>query len=192
MYRKIDAKEPLTQRERRVVYGGTDIYEFLTLATTSPEFQKEMSTVKYKNTNQTLLDKFREVIGQVLKGVGVQFESDSVAIQAINETFKLLESVKQEKSNTFEITSKDSNESLQNNVDKTLEIFGGEQGQVVTVNGQNMIVSNDSYLEEEVYDEFGQRMEYRPTINRAVIKYHYRPGGDGSKRLVTKEEHFMY
>ena len=191
VYRKMAVKEPLTAHERRVVYGGSDIFEFLTLATSSPEFQAEMSQVPYAG-HLSIVDKFKQVMKQVLEGVGVTFASDSIAVQAINETFKLLEGAKQEKSNTFEITSKDSNEDLKNEVDETLEVFGGEQGQVVVVGNQKMLVKSIAPDDIQIYYEDGELVRGDSSVNLAIIKYHHRPGGDGAKRRVDAGGHQFY
>jgi hypothetical protein len=80
----------LTPEEKRVQYGAYNIKEFMAMAMTQPEFQKEMAKYEYKNTGQSLLERFKEVLNQILKAIGLDYSEKSVTAQAINSIFELI------------------------------------------------------------------------------------------------------
>ena len=88
---KIAAKQALTSDERRIYYGAKDIFEFLTLMTTSPEFQKEMGKKKYKETKMTLVERFKQIMNNMFVELGIKADDDSVIKQGINALFEFVE-----------------------------------------------------------------------------------------------------
>ncbi len=114
-------KQPLTAHEHDVVYGAYNIFEFLTLSTTSPKFQQYMANTEVKQSGKTVMEKFREIMKDLLTNMGVVFEPPNIATSAIAETFKLLEIVKTEKDSKFTIDeSTDKNSKLLEKVDNAL------------------------------------------------------------------------
>jgi len=82
----------LNKREYNL-YGLTDIYEFMALALTEPKFQEYLASKEFKQSGKTLLEKFQEIVANLLKSIGVAFESDTAAAQAIANTFQFIEEV---------------------------------------------------------------------------------------------------
>lgn len=80
----------LTPEEKRVQYGAYNLNEFMAMVLTQPEFQREMAKHEFKQSGQTLLDKFKEVLNSILKAIGVDYSEKSVTAQAINSIFELI------------------------------------------------------------------------------------------------------
>lgn len=95
---RVQQSAPITQEERETKYGFSDIYEFMSMALVEPEFQRYLARPEFKQGDgRTLLDRFKDFISNVLTAIGVKFESDTAAAQAINSIFEFLEGDKQEK-----------------------------------------------------------------------------------------------
>ncbi len=102
----------LDSRERRSVYGSANIFEFITLAMTSPEFQKEMESSKFRATKDTLWDRFKSYIKDFLSDLGVVYSEDNVAVQAIDAVFTILDTAKKEstkEADKYKVTVQDKN-----------------------------------------------------------------------------------
>lgn len=80
----------LTPEEKRIQYGAFNLHEFMAMALTQPEFQREMAKHEFKNTGQSLLAKFKEVLNSILRAIGVDYSEKSVTAQAINSIFELI------------------------------------------------------------------------------------------------------
>ncbi len=91
----IKANKIISTEEFNTIYGITDIYEFMSMSMTQPEFQKYLASIK-DNSGTSLLDRFKNIISQILKSIGITFESDTVAAQAINSIFDLIENENQQ------------------------------------------------------------------------------------------------
>lgn len=87
---KISDSQGLTKEERKI-YGFTDLYEFISEALTNKEFQNILNTIPYKQSGQTLLDKFKDIIKKVLTSLGVKFDENFTAAHAINNIFEVIE-----------------------------------------------------------------------------------------------------
>jgi hypothetical protein len=83
-------KKPLTKEEARVYYGGIDVYEFIEMMMTQPEFQQKMAQTKVANGN-SVLKLFRDFVSKLFNHLGITFESDTVAAQAIENIFILID-----------------------------------------------------------------------------------------------------
>jgi hypothetical protein len=80
----------LTPEEKRVQYGAYNIKEFIAMALTQPEFQREMAKYEFKQSGQSLLEKFKEILNSILQAIGVDYSEKSVTAQAINSIFELI------------------------------------------------------------------------------------------------------
>lgn len=98
--RKMREKESLTPNEKRVIYGGYNLLEFVEMMLTQPEFQKVMAETKFRATDKTLWDKVKEFFNQLLSISGTKFESESIAAQAIDSILTLIEEKKAESKRT--------------------------------------------------------------------------------------------
>lgn len=88
---RIVKRKGITQEERHNKYGLTNIYEFIAMAMTEKEFQQYLSKNEFKQSGKTLLQKFKDAINSMLTALGVKFEADSAAAQAINSIFEFIE-----------------------------------------------------------------------------------------------------
>jgi len=85
----MDAKEPLTEEEINKYYGFKNLKEFITMALTNKEFQKYLNSVPVGN--KTALQRFRDLIHQILTAMGVDIIPGSAAEVAFNNIFELIE-----------------------------------------------------------------------------------------------------
>lgn len=89
----IRAKLPeaaLTPEQKQVQYGAYNLHEFIAMALTQPEFQREMAKHEFKQSGQSLLEKFKEILNSLLRSIGVDYSEKSVTAQAINSIFELI------------------------------------------------------------------------------------------------------
>lgn len=77
--------------ERAKYYGLTDIYEFMAMAVGNKEFQKELNKIQYKQSGKTLLEKFKEIVKNILTSFGVKFDENSAATAALNTIFEIID-----------------------------------------------------------------------------------------------------
>ena len=77
--------------EREIGYPALDIFEFMSVALESEEFQRKMSAIKYKNTDLSLWDKFKEVVTNILKTLNPNITSGSLAEAALNQALNFIE-----------------------------------------------------------------------------------------------------
>ncbi len=73
---------PYTERELNVIYGLTNIFEFVSVAMTSEDFQKEFKDVPF-SSNKTIFSKIQDFILSMLDTVFPELKQDSVARQSI-------------------------------------------------------------------------------------------------------------
>ena len=56
-------------RQKDVLYAGTNVFEFVEMMMTSPELLKESKKFKYKATNKTLFEQFKEVLNKIMNAL---------------------------------------------------------------------------------------------------------------------------
>jgi hypothetical protein len=98
----------LGTNDRSKYYGLTSIYEFMTMALTDNGFQQELNKIPYKNSGMSILDKFKEVVKQILEAIGVKFDENFSAAHAISNIFGIIESNNEPKANPFDTFYDDS------------------------------------------------------------------------------------
>jgi hypothetical protein len=81
----------LTETEFNEYYGLTGIYEFMAEALSNPLFQQFLNRTEFKQSGRTFLQKFVDIIKNILESIGVKFPSDSAAYQAIYSVFEFIE-----------------------------------------------------------------------------------------------------
>jgi len=126
-------KEKITSYETSVVYGGTDISEFITLILTEPNFQKEMAKIEYQS-NQSILDKMVDIVYSILNKIfenglsrnNVTFHGVKTSLQIIKQYDSNKKAVKSENLNTLKSmdTSNRKAETLIENVAPKPEVKG--------------------------------------------------------------------
>ena len=80
-----------TNRELEVVYGGTSIFEFVTIALTEPEFQKSMSEIKFKASNKSILHRFKVAVMNILNVSGINIKEDSITFESLARIMDFIE-----------------------------------------------------------------------------------------------------
>jgi hypothetical protein len=84
-------KLALTSTEGNVLYGATNILEFVEMLMTEPEFQKEMSEIEYGSGKKNLLDRFFDFINQMFNSLGIKVGDNTVTKNAIDEIFNIMQ-----------------------------------------------------------------------------------------------------
>lgn len=79
-----------TTEERELGYAALDIFEFMSVSLESEEFQKRMSEIKYKNTDMSLWDKFKEVVSNILKTLNPNITPGSIAEASLNQALNFI------------------------------------------------------------------------------------------------------
>ena len=82
-------EQALTLEENRIYYGAYDVYEFVEMMMTQPEFQQEMAKIKTGN-GKSVLDLFKNFLNSLFKNLGIQFETGTVASEAIENILILV------------------------------------------------------------------------------------------------------
>jgi predicted NAD-dependent protein-ADP-ribosyltransferase YbiA (DUF1768 family) len=83
-------EQALTPEENRIYYGAYDVYEFVEMMMTQPEFQQEMAKIKTGN-GKSVLDLFKNFLNTLFKNLGIQFETGTVASEAIENILILVD-----------------------------------------------------------------------------------------------------
>lgn len=93
-----DGSKPLSPRDKRVTYGGTNVHEFLTLVMTEQSFQEEMKDIAYKGQTETLFDKLAAIVDKILQTIfGDKYSINGVTFQGIKTGLEIIK-----KQNTLE------------------------------------------------------------------------------------------
>jgi hypothetical protein len=79
-----------TERELGLIYAGTNIKEFITVALTSPMFQEEMNKIQYKATDKSLWAKLSDAILNLLNSVYPGLINNSVAKESIMASMQFI------------------------------------------------------------------------------------------------------
>lgn len=91
--------EGLTDSEYNVTYAGTNIFEFIERIMTTPELQKALNGITYKETNMSLLDKIWEwlsdVLAEVQKTFKIDLNKDGITANTVANIFQMFEAKKQ-------------------------------------------------------------------------------------------------
>lgn len=87
---KRDQKKTLSYEEGTIYYGGYNILEFVEMILTQPEFQQEMAKVKTAD-GKTILSLFKDFFTKLFNALGIEFENDTVAAQAIENALILID-----------------------------------------------------------------------------------------------------
>ncbi len=130
----------LTLEEKINYYPFIDIFEFVEMLFTEPKFREKMNTVKYLNTNKTILDKIFEVFKKLFGFL----ETDMVAFNALQASFKVMEDQKKSFKRNLEAEAMEI-------LDSTIK---PEQTSSVIQNVEELFESNPK-LANKVYEALG-------------------------------------
>jgi len=137
--------------EKRVIYGGTNLLEFVEMIMTQPEFQQEMAKHKMAN-GKSLLDKFIEFVSNLLTVLNVP--SDSITSEALNNIFNMIQKPvesKVESTSNFKFAQFSEFET-------TAEFTGEQYADDMASPGDVVIYKNQEYLVLGLSDNGGLRL----------------------------------
>lgn len=101
VHEDVQANRAITTDRLGKYYGFTSLYEFISMALTDRTFQNELNKIPYKGTGESFLDRFKKIIIDVLKAVGIKFDENFTAAHAINNIFELIDKSNQKTSSEF-------------------------------------------------------------------------------------------
>lgn len=85
----------LNPEEYSITYAGTDIFEFVERMMTSPELQNYLNTKKFRDSDLSIMDKFKEWISEVLNEaaskLGLKLDENSITAQSISSIFETIQ-----------------------------------------------------------------------------------------------------
>lgn len=88
---RIKNKQALTSELNSKYYGYRNIREFMTMALTDKGFQEELNKIPYKQSGISFLERFKQIISEILDSLGVKFNKDFTAANAISLIFETIE-----------------------------------------------------------------------------------------------------
>jgi hypothetical protein len=84
----------LSESDKSMYYGLTSVPEFVSMLMTDEGFRDLMNNTKYEG-NKSMLDRFIEILANILKSLGIQIKEDSVLKEGITNIVGLVESRRQ-------------------------------------------------------------------------------------------------
>jgi hypothetical protein len=88
---KGNPKIEFTDRELNVIYGLTNVFEFVSVAMTSEDFQKEFKGVPYLQSGKSILNKIEDFFVTMLDQIFPGLKEDSVARASILASMKFIQ-----------------------------------------------------------------------------------------------------
>lgn len=83
--------EGTTERERTVAYAGYNIFEFVAISLTEPNFQKEMKDTKYKESADSIFDRLARIVKDILvKIVGDTLVPGTITTDSVRVALELV------------------------------------------------------------------------------------------------------
>lgn len=162
---RVKAGGTVSPEEYDTKYGLTNIYEFMTMSLTHPEFQKYLSKTEFKQSGQTLLDRFKDIIKDILNKLGVRFENDTAAAQAINSIFQFIE--ESNKTNIEDVYKKMADDAMNEDTIPPLDEDDTGEGDISTEGGSAFEPSNIEDLLKGGYTS----LEFYRSIENQVNKF---------------------
>lgn len=91
---------PLTDFEKRVMYGLSSIHEFMTLAMTEQRFQEALNIESKRKGKQNLYQRFVKAVQRILSRIlGLDVKPNSIIEEAIHSTFRVMERASEQRDN---------------------------------------------------------------------------------------------
>lgn len=91
---------PLTDFEKRVMYGLSSIHEFMTLAMTEQKFQEALNVESKRKGKQNLYQRFVKAVQRILSRIlGLDVKPNSIIEEAIHSTFRVMEKASEQRDN---------------------------------------------------------------------------------------------
>lgn len=91
-------ESPLTDFEKRVMYGLSSIHEFMTLALTEQKFQEALNIESSRKGKQSLYQRFVKAVQRILSRIlGLDVKPNSIIEEAIHNTFRVMEKASEQR-----------------------------------------------------------------------------------------------
>jgi ABC-type dipeptide/oligopeptide/nickel transport system ATPase component len=81
----------LSAADKSMYYGLTNVHDFLTMMMTDPGFREFMNNTTYDG-NKSMLDRFLDILANILKALGIQVKDNSVLKEGLINIVGLIES----------------------------------------------------------------------------------------------------
>lgn len=88
---KLQSGTALTAEFKSKYYGYRNIREFISMAITDKGFQDILNNIPYEQSGMSFLERFKQIIADVLASIGVKFNKDFTAANAISIIFETIE-----------------------------------------------------------------------------------------------------
>lgn len=142
--------------ELEITYGATSIFEFVTTALTEPAFQKKMNEIEFKKSGQSIWERFKEAVMNILFSNNIGIKKDSVTYEALSSTLEFIDienNINSNKNSTFE-QSKQSDVTLK---DIQEQIKGIQDSETDSIN--NILGLNDRGIEDSETDAINNALD---------------------------------
>ena len=77
--------------ELEVTYAGSNIFEFVTTALTEPAFQEKMSETEFRKSGESLWNRFKSTVMNLLFANSINIKPDSITFEALSSTLDFIE-----------------------------------------------------------------------------------------------------
>jgi hypothetical protein len=167
---KRENNQPLsTENKEFVAYAFTSLKEFLANLT-NEDFVKELDSQKFKNTDKTLLEKFKEILVDLVNNVRSQlnFEQGDVDVlkSAFDSLFKIAEIQTGVKISSIQ--------SQLNAADKILKDQGIEdKRKSITIGGLKYKILDPTSNNPKLYNDSNEQVFDKDQIAKGLVNYYY-------------------
>jgi hypothetical protein len=84
----------LSEADKSMYYGLTSVPEFVSMLMTDQTFREFMNNTSYEG-NKSILDRFLDILANILKSLGMQVRDNSVLKEGVTNIVGLIESRKE-------------------------------------------------------------------------------------------------
>ena len=167
---KRENKQPLSTEDKEfVAYAFTNLKEFLANLT-NEDFIKELDSQKFKNTNKTLLEKFKEILIDLVNNVRSQLNFEEGDVDVLKSAFDSL----------FKITEIQTGVKISstqpelNAANKILEDQGIEdKRKSITIGGLKYKILNPTSNNPKLYNDSNEQVFDKDQIAKGLVNYYY-------------------
>jgi hypothetical protein len=78
-------------KELEITYAGSNIFEFVTTALTEPAFQEKMSQTEFRKSGESLWNRFKSTVMNLLSANSIDIKLDSITFEALSSTLDFIE-----------------------------------------------------------------------------------------------------
>ena len=167
--------EGLTDSEYNVTYAGTNIFEFIERIMTTPELQKVLNGITYKETNMSLLDKVWEwlsdVLAEVQKTFKIDLNKDGITANTVANIFQMFEAKKQVMNDTNAEKTIDNVEDFLGSVATKEDESGLESLGTLGANENTtgLFDDNGNIIEDDLFDGDSFDPKKNPTFDKSSL-----------------------